>query len=92
MNLRFLFIDAMYLTLEDLIVTINNHVESQDYAIVKQRIKKNFKINQVVKTYLRCDREEKSKNKSHEQKRKHSVTRLVKCSFSCFVLNKADVN
>ncbi len=82
----------MYFSLENLIVSINRHVESQDYAVVKQRIKKNFKINQVVKIYFRCDREEKSKLKSHEQKRKHSFTRLMKCSFSCFVLNKVDVN
>ncbi len=82
----------MYLSLEDLIVTVNRHVESQDYAVVKQRIKKNLKTDQVVKTYLRCDREEKSKLKSHEQKRKHLSTRLVKCSFSCFALNKVDVS
>ncbi len=92
MNLRSSLTDAMYLSLEDLIVTVNNHVESQDYAIVKQWIKKNLKIDQMIKTYLRCDREEKSKLKSHEQKRKHSFTRLVKCSFSCFVLNKISVS
>jgi hypothetical protein len=56
----------MYLSLEDLIVAVNRHVESQDYAVVKQRIKKNLKTDQVVKIYLRCDREEKSKLKSHE--------------------------
>ncbi len=92
MNLRSSSINAMYFTLEDFIVIINNHVESQDYAIVKQWIKKNLKIDQIVKTYLRCDREKKSKNKFHEQKRKHSATRLVKCLFSCFVLNKVDIS
>ncbi len=78
MNLKYSFIDAMYFTFKDLIVTINNYVEFQDYAVIKQRVKKNFKIDQVVKTYFRCDREEKSKNKFHEQKRKHSVTCLIK--------------
>jgi hypothetical protein len=82
----------MYLSLEILIIAVNNHAESQDYAVVKQRIKKNLKIDQVIKIYLRCDREEKSKLKFHEQKRKHSFTRLVKCSFSCFALNKVDVS
>jgi hypothetical protein len=82
----------MYLSLEDLIATINIHVEFEDYAVVKQRIKKNLKIDRVIKTYLRCDRENKSKTKFHEQKQKHSSTRLVKCSFSCFALNKVDVS
>jgi hypothetical protein len=45
MNLRFSFIDAMYLSLEVLILTVNIHVESQDYVVVKQRIKKNLKID-----------------------------------------------
>ncbi len=92
MNLRSLLIDAMYLSLEDLILIINHHVESADYAIVKQRFKKNLETNQVVKIYFRCDREEKSNDKSHEQKRKHSFTRLVNCLFFCFALNKADVS
>jgi hypothetical protein len=82
----------MYLSLEALILTINQHVESEDYAVVKQRFKKSLKTDQVVKIYLRCDREEKSNDKLHEQKRKHSFTRLVNCFFFCFALNKADVN
>jgi hypothetical protein len=36
MNLRSSLIDAMYLALEDLILTVNHHVESEDYAVVKQ--------------------------------------------------------
>jgi hypothetical protein len=92
MNLRSSLTDAVYLSLEALILAVNIHVESQGYAVVKQRIKKNFKIDQVIKIYLRCDREEKSELKSHEQKRKHSSIRLVKCSFSCFALNKIDVS
>ncbi len=92
MNLRSSFIDAMYLSLEELILTINHHVECEDYAVVKQRFKKSLKTNLIVKIYLRCDREEKSNEKSHEKKRKHSFTRLVNCFFSCFALNKVDVN
>ncbi len=82
----------MYFSLEEFILTVNQHVESEDYAIVKQRFKKNFKINQVIKIYLRCDREKKSNDKFHEKKRKHSFTRFVNCFFFCFVLNKADVD
>jgi hypothetical protein len=92
MNLRSSLIDAMYLSLEELILTVNHHVESEDYAVVKQRFKKSLKTNQVVKIYLRCDREDKSNDKSHEQKRKHSATRLVNCLFFCLTLNKADVS
>ncbi len=92
MNLRSSLIDATYLSHEELILTINHHVESEDYAVVKQRFKKSFKTDQVVKIYLRCDREEKSNDKSHEKKRKHSFTCLVNCSFFCFALNKVDVD
>jgi hypothetical protein len=82
----------MYLSLEEFILTVNHHVESEDYAVVKQQFKKSLKIDQIVKIYLRCDRDEKSNHKSHEQKRKHSATRLVNCFFFCFALNKADVS
>ncbi len=92
MNLKSSLIDTMYFSLEELILTMNHHVESEDYAIVKQRFKKSLKTDRVVKIYLRCDREEKSNDKSHEKKRKHSFTRLVNCFFFCFVLNKADVD
>jgi hypothetical protein len=86
------YINAMYLSFEAFILTINNHVESQNYAVAKQRIKKNFKIDQMIKIYFCCDRKEKSKLKSHEQKQKHSFIRLIKCSFSCFALNKVDMS
>jgi hypothetical protein len=89
MNLRFSLINAMYLSLEKLMLTINHHVESKDYAVVKQRFKKNLKTNQVVKIYLRCDREEKLNDKSHEKKRKHSLTRLVNCFFFLFCLEQS---
>ncbi len=86
MNLRSSFIDAMYLSLEELILTVNHHVEFEDYAVVKQRFKKSFKTDEVMKIYLRCDREEKSNDKSHEKKRKHSFTRLVNCFFFFFLV------
>jgi hypothetical protein len=92
MDLRSSLTDAVYLSLEALILAVNTHVGPQGYAVVKQRIKKNPKIDQVIKIYLRCDRGGKPKLKSHEQKRKHSSTRLVKCSFSCFALDKIDVS
>ncbi len=67
MNLRSSFIDAMYLSLEELILTVNHHVELEDYAVVKQRFKKSFKTDEVMKIYLRCDREKKSNDKFHEK-------------------------
>jgi hypothetical protein len=91
MNLRSSPIDAVYLSLEELILAVNHHAESEGYAVVKQRSKKSPKTDQVVKVYLRCDRGGKPDDKSHEQKRKHSATRLVDCPFSCFALDKADV-
>ncbi len=46
----------------------------------------------IFKIYLSCDREEKSKSKEHERKRKHSFIKLIDCSFFCFALNKTNVN
>ncbi len=92
MNLSSSLINAVYLSLEELILTIHHHVESEDYAVVKQRFKKGIKTNKVVNIYLRCDREKKSNDKSHEKKRKHLFTSFVNCFFFCFVLNKADVD
>ncbi len=68
MNLKYLLINAMYFSLEELILIINHYVEFENYVIVKQRFKKSLKTNRVVKIYLRCDHEKKSNDKSREKK------------------------
>ncbi len=44
-NLSTSLIDAMYLSLEELILVVNQHVESEGYAVVKQQFKKSLKTN-----------------------------------------------
>ncbi len=42
MKLSFSLVDAMYFSLEELILTVYYHVEFEDYAVVKQRFKKSL--------------------------------------------------
>ncbi len=92
MNLLSFLIIEVYFNLENLIVALNTHVDTQSYVVVKQRTKKNSKTNQMMKTYFRCDREDKSKNVEHDRKKKHFFTRLMNCFFFCFDVNKINLN
>jgi hypothetical protein len=47
-----------YLTLDDLVTAINEFVDSQDYVVVKKRIKISKK-EVLRKAILRCDKDEK---------------------------------
>jgi len=63
-----------------LIEGLNKHAESESYAVVIARFKKFKKdVDRIV--YIRCDRERKARLTSFER-RIHSDTRLMKCSFS----------
>ena len=84
LRLRFFF--------DELITFFNTFVDSQNYVVVKQRTKKHFKINEIMKIYFRCDRENKSKNIKHDYKRIHVSNRLIECPFFCFALNKVNVS
>ena len=65
-----------------LIEELNKHAESESYAVVTARFKKFKKgVDRIV--YIRCDREGKaSLNSESFERRLHSDTRLMKCSFS----------
>ncbi len=92
MNLLSFLIIEVYFNLENLIVALNTHADAQNYVVVKQRTKKNSKTNQMMKTYFRCDRENKSENVEHDRKKKHSFTRLMNCFFFCFDVNKINLS
>ena len=62
------FITKTYFILKDLLFIFNNHVEIQNYVIVKQRMKKNLKTKKIIKIYFRCDRRKRSKKIVHERK------------------------
>lgn len=76
------FILDTYFFFEKLTVVFNIYANFQNYVVVKQRIKKNFKTNQIVKTYFCCDRDNKSENVKNNQKQKHAATCLIDCFFS----------
>lgn len=71
-----------YFFFEKLIQVFNFFAEFQDYAMIKQRTKKNPKINEIFKIYFRCDRCDKPKNIKHDRKQKHTAIRLINCFFS----------
>ncbi len=96
-SVSIVFIDLMSLTssfvlreiyndVKLLIEKLNKHAESESYAVVTARFKKFKKdVDQIV--YIRCNREEKAiLNSKSFERRLHSDTRLMKCSFS--VVNK----
>ncbi len=65
-----------------LIEGLNKHAGSESYAVVTARSKKSKKdVDRIV--YIRCNREGKaSLNSANFERRLHSDTRLMKCSFS----------
>ncbi len=82
-----LFEDEQFFeSLKNLILKINEHAESRDYAIVMSRIKK-FKLSIRRKTWLVCDRDRKS-NESRDQNRRHIASRRIQCSFFVVVIRE----
>ncbi len=73
-----------------LIEGLNKHAESESYAVVTARFKKFKKdVDRIV--YIQCDRERKASLNSEDfERRLHSDTRLMKCSFS--VVGKRNEN
>jgi len=65
-----------------LIEELSKHAGPESYAVVTARSKKSKKnVDRIV--YIRCDREGKaSLNSANFERRLHSDTRLMKCSFS----------
>ncbi len=71
-----------------LIEELNKHAESESYAVVIARFKK-FKKDVDWIIYIRCNREKKARLTNFER-RIHSDTWLMKCSFS--VVDKQNEN
>ena len=83
-TMRSSFIDKRYTTLSELIDAINEHVETEEYAIVKVRTK-TFKKEIVKKCVLKCDRKNDSKDNYATDKRFDSF-RLIDCQFAATAL------
>ncbi len=75
--------DRTFDELDDLLRFINEHAESEDYAIVFKRIKK-FKLDIKCKVWIICDRERKS-HECTRQNRRHDDSRHIECLFSIIV-------
>ncbi len=73
------FEDRTFDEFEHLLRFLNEHVGSEEYAIVQKR-SKNFKLRTKCKTWLICDRERKS-HECTEQNRRHVNSRHIECSF-----------
>ena len=87
--LQILSSDSRYDTLSELFTAFNEHAKSQEYAMIKIRIKK-FKKSVLRKCVFRCDRKETFKNSENIDKRIHVSFRLIDCSYSAIVLLKND--
>jgi hypothetical protein len=75
--------EQIFESLNDLMLRLNEHVDHEDYALVLHRIKKS-KLKKKRKVWIVCDRDRKFKE-SREQKRRHTVSRRIDCSFSMIV-------
>jgi hypothetical protein len=66
-------------TLKNLMLRVNEHVASERYAVVLNRIKKS-KLEVKRKTWIICDRDERMRA-SRDEERRHIISRCVECFF-----------
>jgi hypothetical protein len=79
--------DQSFEILKNLILRVNEHADRQEYAVILDRIKKS-KLKMTRKTWLVCDRERKFD--SLNQKRRHTDSKRIECSFSCVTKREND--
>ncbi len=80
--------EQLFESLKNLIFRINEQVESRDYVVVLDRIKKS-KLDVRRKAWLICDRDRKI-NESRDQNRRHIANRRIECSFFVVVIRDVD--
>ncbi len=66
--------------LKNLMLRVNEHVASKDYAVILLRTKK-FKLEVKRKVWIICDRDERLRESRKEEKR-HIINRCIECLFS----------
>jgi hypothetical protein len=76
-----------YLILNALLLVINIFVESQEYEVVKKRIKKRSK-KVLRKAMLRCDKDRDSKTQEFETR--ETSIRSIECSFDLVITLKEE--
>ncbi len=80
------FEDRIFDDLKDLLLYLNQHADSEDYAIVLKRTKKS-KLQVTCKAWIICDRDRKSHERAEEHRR-HDSSKHIECSF--FIIAKLD--
>ena len=70
----------LFQTLKVELKYINDYTRAQSYAVVIARIK-NSKKDDKRKTWIRCDRDEKTSELTGFDKRQHTAFRLIDCPF-----------
>jgi hypothetical protein len=76
-----------YFTLDDLVTAINEFVDSQEYVVVKKRIKISKK-EVLRKAVLKCDKDEKHEYEKFEKR--ETFNRRCECSFEIVATLKSD--
>ncbi len=71
--------DQFFESLKTLILRVNEHAESREYAITLLRTKKS-KLEIIRKAWIICDRDKKI-TESREQERRHYTSRQIECFF-----------
>ena len=83
--------EADYATLEALMKAVQNHVFTEDYAIVKARFKLNDSKN-VIKVVLSCNRDEQSRRRFKEQAKRRTDNIKCDCFFKTNAVYKKTLN
>jgi hypothetical protein len=76
-----------FLTLDDVLVAVNEFADTQEYAVIKERTKINKK-EVIRKATLMCDKNEKMRSQDYE-KRKTTI-RFCECSFETVITLKPE--
>ena len=76
--------NTKYISLFAFIDAVNEHVEAEEYAIVRIRIK-TFKKRVVRKCVFKCDKQNEAKN-NHATNKRFDFSRLIDCLFSAIAL------
>ncbi len=83
MMLALFFEDRTFDDLKDLLLYLNQHADSEDYAIILKRTKKS-KLKIISKTWIICDRDRKYHHFTN-QNRRHEDNKHIECLFSIVV-------
>jgi hypothetical protein len=84
--------EQIFESLKNLMLRVNEHAVSKDYAVILLRTKK-FKLEVKRKVWIICDRDERLRE-SRKEERRHITSRCIECLFSLTAkrMNDSDDN